>query len=76
MNGGYGRQRRQGLKTFIAYQALDRAFENRISRRFDSMCDTFEDDHSTALFLHRFRTATDMWNTAKAAIEAEYPRDP
>jgi hypothetical protein len=60
-------------KTFTVYQALDRAFANRISRCFDSMCDTFEEEHATALFLQRFKTATDMWNEARTAIEQEYP---
>jgi hypothetical protein len=33
-------------KTFTVYQALDQAFVNRISRCFDSLCDTFEDDQA------------------------------
>jgi hypothetical protein len=37
------------------------------------MCDTFEEEHTTALFLQRFKTATDMWNAARTAIEQEYP---
>jgi hypothetical protein len=53
MNGGYGSQRRQGLEGL--YSALDRAFVNRISRIFDSMCDTFEEEHATALFQIRYR---------------------
>jgi hypothetical protein len=53
--------------------ALDAAFADRISRCFDSMCDTFEDEQATALFMQRFKQATDAWNVAKAAVELEYP---
>ena len=60
-------------KTFIVYSALDQAFANRISRCFNSLCDTFEEDQAVTLFLQRFRTATDVWNAGKAAIAAEYP---
>jgi hypothetical protein len=63
-------------KEFTVYSALDQAFANRVSRCFDSLCDSFEDDQATTLFLQRFKTATDMWNAARAAIEAEFPRDP
>ena len=53
--------------------ALDAAFADRISRCFDSMCDTSEEEHAVRLFLDRFKVATDMWNQAKAAVEQEYP---
>ena len=68
--------RQPGLEDIYCLSGARQAFANRVSRCFNSLCDTFEDDHATALFLQRFRTATVMWNTAKAAIEAEYPRDP
>ena len=50
--------RRQGLEGHsTVYQALDRAFANRISRCFNSMCDTFEEDHATALFLQQVQNS-------------------
>ena len=60
-------------KTFTVYQALAQAFANRVSRCFDSLCDSFEDDQATTLFLQRFKTATDCWNQARTAIAEEYP---
>jgi hypothetical protein len=56
-------------KKVLVYQALDQAFANRVSRCFDSLCGTFEDEQAVRLFVDRFKTATDMWNAAKTAIE-------
>jgi hypothetical protein len=55
------------------YQALDQAFVNRVSRLLDAMCNNTDPDRAAPLFMQRFRTATDKWNEAKAAIEAGYP---
>ena len=62
-------------KEAAVYQALDQAFINRISRCFDSMCDSTDfPDQAAARFLYHFKHATDMWNEAKTAIEQEYPK--
>lgn len=55
-------------------RAIDAAFESRISRCFDSLCDTFEEPQSVMLFMQRFKTATDMWNAVRNAVETEYPK--
>jgi hypothetical protein len=52
----------------------DRAFANRISRCFDSLCDNFEDEQAVRLFVDRFKRATDAWNAASNAVAQEYPK--
>jgi hypothetical protein len=61
-------------KEVTVYQTLDQAFINRVCRIFDAMCDNTDPDRAVTSFVQRFRAATDMWNAAKAAIEAEYPK--
>jgi hypothetical protein len=61
-------------KEVTVYQALDQAFVNRVSRLFDAMYDNTDPDRAITSFVQRFKAATDMWNTAKAAIEAGYPK--
>jgi hypothetical protein len=61
-------------KSVTVFAALDRAFFDRVSRIFDTMCDYHEPSEAAAWFVERFKTATDKWNECKAAIEQEYPK--
>ena len=61
-------------KQAAVYQALGQAFINRISRCSDAMCDNTDPEQAIASFVQRFKAATDRWNEAKAAIEAEDPK--
>ena len=73
-NDGHSRQGDREAKQAAVDRALDQAFTNRISRAFDSLCDTAQEEHAVQRFVDRFKTATDMWNAVSSAVQEEYPK--
>jgi hypothetical protein len=60
-------------KMAAAYKALEFAFNTRIASNFDLMNRQMSaPDYAAARFVEKFVTATDAWNVAKDALEAEY----
>jgi hypothetical protein len=61
-------------KTRAAYMALDFAFNTRIASIFDLMTLQMRSDPDRAAkrFVEKFITATDAWDLAKTALDAEY----
>ena len=61
-------------KTSAAYEALDFAFNCQIADNFKLMYLMRGDpDRAAQVFVQKFIVATDMWNLAKATLDAEYP---
>ena len=61
----------ESRRTFVR-SALDQAFTNRILWLFNDLCNDLEGLNSTRIFVDRFKSATDQWNVATAALDAEY----
>ena len=65
----------ESRRTFIR-STLDQAFTDRVSTIFNTLCVDvgFESENATRLFVDKFKTATDAWNAATAAVAEEYPK--
>ena len=65
----------ESRRTFVR-GVLDKAFSDRISTLFNVLCTDFvmeqPVEQAEMQFVQKFKSATDAWNAATAAIDAEY----